>query len=314
MLIFNSWYTEGRSNIYVAENDGSNLHCLTASYNLQRYQRLRISPERSRLLFLAQPPHEEAGRFFVCELESGLLKMYGQEPHPYDMRWLTQDILLCIKKDQLWTVELETAAAKEVDFGEGFLVMDVAPDGDRLLMTKGQGIGGSTYVGSIERRRVEEIVRGVEYEKSHAIVYPEAWSPNGDSIACVGGYEDEVWVVNADGSDPRKVAATDYFWRTIRWSPDGGMIAFTRSQDAGGPDAERGAVFVSDLASGEERQVLELKRGETWTWGAEGKSLICARGEQGVFSLIRVDIRTLHSSELIDVGAGLKDIAELIVV
>jgi Tol biopolymer transport system component len=314
MLIFNSWYTGGRSNIYAAEDNGSDLRCLTADYNLQRYQRLRLSPDHTRLLFLAQPPREETGRFFFWEFDRQRLTGYEQEPRPYDMRWLTDERLLCIKKERRWIVNLETAASEEIDFGEELLVIDVAPGGDRLLMKEARGIGGSIFVGYIDRRELREIVRAEEYEKSHAIVFPAAWSPKGDRIACVGGYEDEVWVVNADGSDPRSVATTDYFWRTIQWSPDGRAIAFTRSLDASGPSAEIGGVFVVDLLSSEEDQVLTLRRGETWRWGADGKSLVYARGEEGTFSLHRVDIRTQRSFELIGASAELKDIAELVVV
>jgi Tol biopolymer transport system component len=314
VLIFNSWYTGGRSNIFTANDDGSNLRCLTADHKLERYQRLRISPDHKRLLFLAKPPTEETGHFFIWDIDAGRIESYENEPRPYDIRWLTDERMLCTKKDERWIVNLTSNKTERLDFGEGFLVMDAAPDGDRLLMKKGPGIGGSIFVGYIGRREVKEIVRGEEYEKTHAIVFPVSWSPNGEIIACVGGYEDEVWVVNADGSDPRKVATTDYFWRMIRWSPDGRAIAFTRSLDEGGPGAERGAVFVVELALGDERQVMQIKRGETWAWGAEGKSLVCARGSEGYMSLERVDIETQESFELIGLSAELKDVAELIVV
>jgi hypothetical protein len=41
--------------------------------------------------------------------------------------------------------------------------------------------------------------------------------------------------------------------------------------------------------------------------------MVNARSEDGGFSLRRVDMRTLHSSGRIDVGAALKHIAEVIV-
>jgi Tol biopolymer transport system component len=314
MLIFNSWYTGGRSNIYIAEADGSHLHNLTAECGLQRYQRLRISPDHNRLLFLAQAPREETARFFLWDFVSKRLQAYDNEPRPVDIRWLTKDTLLCVKKGRHWSVNIDTAEIEELDFADHFLVIDASPDGNRLLMKRGLGVGGSIFVGHIDRREVREIVSGEEYEKSHAIVFPAAWSPNGDLIACVGGYEDEVWVVNADGSNPRKVATTDYFWRTIQWSPDGSRIAFTRSLDQRGPSAERAGVFITNLLGAEEEQVFTLHRGESWKWGPEGKSLVRAKGEDGVFSLHRLEIRTKRSFELIGVGAELKDIAELIVV
>lgn len=57
-----------------------------------------------------------------------------------------------------------------------------------------------------------------------------AWSPDGARIAYEG--ENGVWIVNADGSDPTKVAgeqASGGYYPT--WSPDGSRIAFSQSGD-----------------------------------------------------------------------------------
>jgi hypothetical protein len=107
MLIFISWHTLGKSNIYTADDDGSHLLCLTSRYNLQHYQRLRISPRHNRLMFCARSPHQDSHHFFFWELGDDKLKVYEQEPYPYDMRWLTNDRLLCIKKEKRWIVNLE---------------------------------------------------------------------------------------------------------------------------------------------------------------------------------------------------------------
>src|SRR5512136_1780498 len=103
MLIFNSWYTASNSSIYLAGEDGSGLRCLTSRYTLRRYQRLRLSPDRSRLSFLAVPPDQETGKFFVLELDAGRLMVDKQEPNPFDMRWLSNDRLLCSRKGKIWT-------------------------------------------------------------------------------------------------------------------------------------------------------------------------------------------------------------------
>lgn len=314
MLIFNSWHTAGKSNIYTADDDGSHLRCLTSRYNLQRYQRLRISPRHDRLMFYAHSPRQGSGRFFFWELGGDKLKVYEQEPYPYDMRWLTNDKLLCIKKGKLWIADLENSELADLDFSDYYLVIDIAPDGNRVLLKKSPGIGGSIYVGYIEQRQVQEMIQGEDYEKSHSILYPSSWSPDGQMIACVGGYEDEIWLINADGSNPRKAANSDYFWREFQWSPDSRKISFTRGLDGGGPSAERGAVFVIDLQSGGEKQVLTLRRSETWKWTTDGQSIVYAKGNNDSFSLLRINIQTNSVTELISCAAELKDIDELIVV
>lgn len=313
MLIFNSWHTAGKSNIFTADDDGSHLRCLTSRYNLQRYQRLRISPHRNRLLFYAHPLRQETGRFFFWEFDGDQLKVYAQERYPYDMRWLANDKLLCIKKGNLWIANLENSELSDLDFSGDYLAMAIAPDGNRLLLKKRPGIGGSIYVGDIAQRQVQEIVRGEDYEKSHAILYPSSWSPDGQTIACIGGHEDEVWLVNADGSNPHKAADTDYFWKEIQWSPDGSKIAFTRGLDGGGPGAERGGIFVQDLQSGEENHVLTLRRAETWRWATDAQSIVHSKGKDDGFALLRINIQTGSINELIGYAAELKDIDELIV-
>lgn len=64
--------------------------------------------------------------------------------------------------------------------------------------------------------------------------YP-SWSPDGERIAFMtrrgaytGGYE--VYVMNADGSDPRRVAAGMY----PSWSPDGESLAYVHDHDGDG--------------------------------------------------------------------------------
>jgi Tol biopolymer transport system component len=314
MLIFNSWHTSGKSNIYAAENDGSRFRCLTSHYQLQRCQRLRISPQHSHLLFYAVPYGEETGRFFFWEFGSDRLTEYDRDPYPYDLKWLTNDKLLCIKKDRLWTANLADPSTAELDFGEPYLAIDVAPDGIRLLLKKTTGARGSIYVGDIDQQLAQEIVRGEEYEKSHSICYPSTWSPDGHTIACVGGVEDEVWLVNADGSNPRQVAKSDYFWCEFRWAPDGKKIAFTRSLDGRGPSAELGGVFVKNLQTGEEKQVLTLRRSETWRWAPDGEAIVFAKDRNDHYSLSRINIRTSSVTELIGDTAKLRDIDELIVV
>jgi Tol biopolymer transport system component len=313
VLIFNSWTSGGRSGIYAAEKDGSGLRCLTSSFNLDRYQCLRPSPDRRRLLFLAQPPGEERARFFLLDLDSLRLESYERQPRPFDMRWLDDKAFLCVRKEQHWIARMDKAALEELPFLEAFLVIDIAQDGNRILLRRLRG-SRSIFVGYIDRGQAVEVVRGEDYEKSHAIVTPSAWSPDGRTIACVGGYEDEVWLVNADGGHPRKLAQGDYFWMSMQWSPTGNHIAYTRTLDSLGPSSERAGVFVTDIAQGHERQVFSVGRGESWCWMPDGFSFIhVMKGAEGV-SLVNVGAATGAEETLIGLSAVLTDVAELLVI
>src|SRR5919204_1816061 len=65
--------------------------------------------------------------------------------------------------------------------------------------------------------------------------YLPAWSPDGSRIAfaaTVGGVT-QIFVVNADGSDPRQLTNDDRLKGGPAWSPDGTRIAFLRNDYAG---------------------------------------------------------------------------------
>jgi Tol biopolymer transport system component len=62
------------------------------------------------------------------------------------------------------------------------------------------------------------------------------WSPDGQRIAFNAARGDgnfDIYVMNADGSDVRRLTTQGNQWRP-RWSPDGRRLVFTWHQDAGG--------------------------------------------------------------------------------
>lgn len=85
-------------------------------------------------------------------------------------------------------------------------------------------------------------------------------SPDGSRIAFVrtgAAGEQDIWVMNADGSAQRPIARPGYDWNPV-WSADGARIAFTRSWSVparGGWAKWRFAIEIVDSTSG-----LTLKR------------------------------------------------------
>jgi Tol biopolymer transport system component len=82
-----------------------------------------------------------------------------------------------------------------------------------------------------------------------------AWSPDGSTIAFLGGTFDrpELWLIGADGSDPRMIVGCGPSgacptWTPLPWSPDGTRLAFSGlfgngaqiyTVDVGGSDLTR---------------------------------------------------------------------------
>lgn len=76
------------------------------------------------------------------------------------------------------------------------------------------------------------------------------WSKDGKHLACSryggGGVGSGVWIINADGSDHKRI---DSGWGA-QWSPDGTSIAYTKS----------GGIWVYDVPTGQSHE--RLPRGE----------------------------------------------------
>jgi len=95
--------------------------------------------------------------------------------------------------------------------------VDVSPDGRRIAFT----LLGDIYTMPIEGGAATRIAEGMAWE-----VHPR-FSPDGTRIAFTSdrGGGDNIWLMNADGSDKRQVTKEDFrLLNQPTWSPDGRFI------------------------------------------------------------------------------------------
>ena len=157
------------------------------------------------------------------------------------------------KKDEKWDVEAPKGAVIEqvpIKTDEGtWMDIDVAPDGATLADTALAEIYTMPITGGTPKR----IAEGLSWE-----VQPR-FSPDGKRIAFTsdraGG--DNIWVMNADGSDKRQVTKEDFrLLNQPTWSPDGEYIAakkhFTTQRSAG-----TGEIWMYHVSGGGGVQVVE---------------------------------------------------------
>lgn len=89
------------------------------------------------------------------------------------------------------------------------------------------------------------------------------FSPDGESIAYIADGPDEsatapvnpypnddIWVIDRDGQNPRQITSNTIAEASISWSPDGTEIAFAGVNEDGDP-----GLYAVDVATGAERQI-----------------------------------------------------------
>ncbi len=157
------------------------------------------------------------------------------------------------KADASWSVEAPKGATiKQVPIktDEGtWMDVDVSPDGQTLAFT----LLGDIYTMPITGGTPKRITEGLAWD-----VQPR-FSPDGNRIAFTsdraGG--DNIWVMNADGSDKRQVTKEDFrLLNQPTWSPDGRFIAakkhYTTERSAG-----TGEIWLYHVSGGGGVQVVE---------------------------------------------------------
>ena len=152
----------------------------------------------------------------------------------------------------------------DVDFELGSDI-SWSPNGRRLAFDGGPRGENHIYVINANGRRLRRLTTG------HKDTTP-AWSPDGKTIAFVRrDSEPKIYVMHADGSQQRKLAAGD----SPAWSPDGKTIAFDRGGGAYGLQA--GSLYRMNPDGGDQRR---LGTGASPAWSPDGKLLayFCCSG------------------------------------
>jgi TolB protein len=98
-----------------------------------------------------------------------------------------------------------------------------SPDGKKIAFTANDGIHVINVAGTGETQLTENL-------GTHE--WSPTWQPNGEKIAFLagreGGYPDDVYTINADGSGQTRLTKTAQDEGFLTWSPDGKKLAFAR--------------------------------------------------------------------------------------
>jgi dipeptidyl aminopeptidase/acylaminoacyl peptidase len=101
-----------------------------------------------------------------------------------------------------------------------------------------------------------------------------AWSPDGQQIAFTSsrGGNDDLYVMNSDGSAIRQLTATDETERLPSWSPDGTEIVYEFRRQDEGESIDETDLYIISVASGETRQLTNAPGDEeNPDWSPDGR-------------------------------------------
>jgi serine/threonine protein kinase/Tol biopolymer transport system component len=164
-----------------------------------------------------------------------------------DGKYLAYDDLFAKK---LHLLAIDSGEIREVPLSSPYQPVDWFPDGNHLLLMSGAN-GGDLWKISIWDFRLRKLLGGF---------VTQSWvSPDGSHIAFVKDLH-EVWMMGADGEEPRRVLVSDAqenVWN-IAWSPTGQRVAYIRQR--GTLVRPEVTIETCDLAGGGRTVVLSDPR------------------------------------------------------
>jgi Tol biopolymer transport system component len=190
---------------------------------------------------------------------------------------------------------------------------DLAPSRNQgeftFTFSRGMGQGSEFWLAKRDGDVVDQL-----YADQFNYISFARWSPDRSQIAFIKIPDSqipytvgELWVMNADGSNPRKLADADAgHGYAANWSPDGKSIAFAVREN---PEDERANqsseslisnIYIFQVESGELTQLTHLTDGhvETPSWSPDGNTLafnavINGRIEVRIAEITTGEIRSL---------------------
>ena len=241
-----------------------------------------LQKDRTSIIFL------EGGKLYAMASDgSGERDLADREPAGCDnvsgASWSQADagvmVISCrLSKNsyQMFVVDTEGRLIRRLDAGEKrFGDVTVSPDGQTVLFwasASNNGDGGSLYtlplIGTGDPKKITSGSKGLDGDPS--------WSPDGSQISfrrLVGGADGnaDVYVMNADGSAQREVAATEADDVKPVWSPDGkSMLIISNRTSAFGSAGKTWDLWLTRVSDGEVLSNFDLEADQittpTWTY------------------------------------------------
>ena len=190
--------------------------------------------------------------------------------------------------------------------------LSLRPDSRDFAFTfsRGLGFGSELHLAQNDARATELL-----YADPYNYVSFARWSPDGRQIAFIKIPDaqtpftvGELWVMESDGSNPRRLANADAgHGYAANWSPDGERIAFVGRENPEDENADQSGdvlisnIYVVEVESGRLRQVttFDQARVETPFWSPDGNTLGFNAVMDGRMQVLIADTLTGETRSLI---------------
>lgn len=200
---------------------------------------------------------------------------------------------------RLWRVPLNGGDPQALTVGEDAASVAVSETAHRLAFTH------AVYDTNIWRADIQadgSVVRSPIIASSRKDEFPQL-SPDETQIAFISdrsGFE-EIWVANADGSNPRQLTSFQrHKTGTPRWSPTGQEIVFD-SRVSGSA-----ALYIVGLHGGAPRKLMNdnLEASDPW-WSPDGNWIYFVSTRTGAMQIWRVDVAGKGPAEQVTKKGGI---------
>jgi Tol biopolymer transport system component/DNA-binding winged helix-turn-helix (wHTH) protein len=266
-----------------------------------------FSPEGKTIAFI-RCPSTGINEVRLLDLTSGkdrlVWREFSTDWRPGILAWHPDHKSLVYVSDRtgisrLWRVPLNGGEPQALTVGEDATSVAVSESAHRLAFTR------ATYDTNIWRADIQAdgtIVRTPIVASSRRDEFPQL-SPDESKIAFISDRSgfDEIWVANADGSNPVQLSSFQrHKTGTPRWSPDGQEIAFD-SRVSG-----NAAIYVVGLNGGAPRRVTsDNNENLVPAWSPDGKWIYFSSSRTGGPQIWRMDAAGKGPAEQVTKSGGL---------